>query len=89
MQKFWEDSYKSKEIPLQLQPTTASIEPNQNTFRAWEQSRKKARVLGDEYQRYYNIDVIKDIADPRNWWQEPSQRLNYPNLSGMALDNYR
>ena len=57
-----------------------------NTFRAWEKARKRARIPGDEYARYCAAEVVDDVADSRDWWQEPTQQLNYPNLSIMALD---
>jgi hypothetical protein len=57
-----------------------------NTFRAWEKARKRARIPGDEYARYCAAEVVDDVADTRDWWQEPTQQLNYPNLSIMALE---
>ena len=85
MQKFWDSSYKPIDSATQIL-ATATSQDDLNTFRAWEQSRKRTRVLGDEYQRYCNTEIVDDITDPRVWWQESSQRLNYPNLGIMALD---
>jgi hypothetical protein len=88
VQQFWEQQYKSKETATR-EVVQESQEPKQrklNTFQAWEQSKKRPRVLGDEYTRYINAEIIDDISDPRAWWQEHTQQLNYPNLSVMALD---
>ena len=85
IQTFWVNSYSPKETPVQNLPG-ATTKPEKNTFKAWQQSRKKTRVLGDQYQQYCNIEVVEDVIDTRKWWQEPSQQLNYPNLSVMALD---
>ena len=41
--------------------------------------------LADEYARYCAADTIFDI-EPRIWWAETTQQLNYPNLSKLALD---
>ena len=88
VQKFWEASYKSKESAPRREPSVSSSDAPElrNTFRAWEKARKRARIPGDEYARYCAAEVVDDVADSRDWWQEQTQQLNYPNLSIMALD---
>jgi hypothetical protein len=40
----------------------------------------------DEYDRYCAEPTLPDTVDAIQWWLEPSQQRNFPNLSKMALD---
>ena len=57
-----------------------------NRFKAWQETKMRPKISGDEYTRYCNAEVIPDIVNIRSWWQERTQLLNYPNLSIIALD---
>ena len=39
----------------------------------------------DEYARYCLLSQHHDFEDARNWWMEPRQRSDFPNLSRMAF----
>ena len=71
MQAFWDNSYKPTESidrsELSKAPETSE---KINKFRAWQQTKMKPRIIGDEYTRYYNAKVVPDIVDIRTWWKE-------------------
>lgn len=41
---------------------------------------------GDEYEHYCTSPCVPTCADPLEWWLEPTQQKQYPNLARMALD---
>ena len=62
----------------------------ENRFKAQARQHVKIPEVIDEYERYRRDPVMEmdldEIFDPREWWQESTQRKVYPNLSKMALD---
>ena len=42
--------------------------------------------ITDEYDRYCAQPTIPEAIDAIQWWLEPTQQRNYPNLNRMALD---
>ena len=47
---------------------------------------RSAALISDEYTRYCDSPTLPEIHDARQWWLEPTQRRNFPNLSIMALN---
>lgn len=91
VQKVWEDEYKQMDP---IFPTPRSqIQTNggkENRFKTWSRQHIKVPEVFDEYKRYCKDPVVEmdldELFDPREWWQETTQRKVYPNLSRMALD---
>jgi hypothetical protein len=91
VRKMWEDEYK--QAGNDLPPMRSQSQPEgktENRFKTWARQHVKVPEVIDEYERYCREAVMEmdldEIFDPREWWQETTQRKVYPNLSKMALD---
>jgi hypothetical protein len=99
VQNLWNTQYKILDLPASSE-RSAAIEESQgsdenaqkteNSFLEWQKLKftTPRTLLQDEYQQYIAAPVIQPLSgfDPLQWWQEATQRSNYPRLSKMALD---
>ena len=82
----------SRWIPILPIPRSESrtIRGKENRFKTWSRQHVKVPEVIYEYKRYCGDPVIEmdpdEPFDPREWWQETTQRKVYPNLSRIALD---
>lgn len=90
----WEDNYKGRRPSSPInhfesssQGSTSSQEIK-NSYIQHLESKRRARLLADEYNVYLSTPPIlsTDTHNPRSWWLEKTQQQLYPNLSRMALD---
>lgn len=51
----------------------------------WKKRHVATSSSEDEYKRYCAAECTTDV-DPRAWWLETTQQINYPHLSMLALD---
>jgi hypothetical protein len=90
VQKVWEDEYRQVD-PIFPTPRSQSHTDGrkENRFKTWSRQHIKLPEVIDEYKRYCKEPVIEmdsdEPFDPREWWQETTQRKVYPNLSKMVL----
>lgn len=89
MEKLWKE-YK----PVVSAPAMASSGINtdtpqtssaRNAFFDWKKRHQAAPSVEDEYKRYCSAECTFEV-NPRTWWMETTQQVNYPNLSKLALD---
>lgn len=99
VQQLWKIQYKGLELPVlgedsevieQSQDLYENSRRTENSFFEWQRQKFTIPTLSsqDEYEQYISTPVLptpKDF-DPIQWWQEATQRANYPRLSKMALD---
>jgi hypothetical protein len=90
METLWED-YRpdlvasSTSTPTPTMTDQAASSSRKNVFTAWKKRHQSLPSFEDEYKRYCAAECTYDI-DPRSWWLEKTQQINYPNLSKLALD---
>jgi hypothetical protein len=86
MRKFWEDEYKPQDLTgFTCEPTSVT----DNTFENWFSTVSAKPSPIDEYERYISLPQVfgRNIRErPWEWWLEPQQQTDYPNLSKMAID---
>jgi len=86
----WEKEYKKKEPDALPGSIGIAADLELTDFDIWMESKRERVLDEDEYARYCSsqrIDLRKGVSfDARKWWSETSRRLEYPNLSKMALD---
>ena len=86
MEKFWDEH---KPANSSTSTSTTSITNEQpivkNAFSNWKKRHVETPSNEDEYKRYCAAECVLDV-DPRTWWQETTQQVNYPTLSKLALD---
>jgi hypothetical protein len=86
----WEKEYKKKELDALPGSAGITADLELTDFDIWMESKRERTLDEDEYARYCSsqrMDLRKGISfDARKWWSETSRRLEYPNLSKMALD---
>src|SRR5437588_6265369 len=79
--ELWEQ-YKPVDTP-DLRPADTTIT---NEFLQWKQSIGRPESPINEYERYYQTDLVWTCNNALDWWLEDTQQKTYPNLSKMALD---
>jgi len=86
MESLWKE-YKPVTPSSSTTPSTPATSgaPQKNAFTAWKQRHQLVPSVEDEYQRYCTTECTYNV-DPRTWWMETTQQVNYPNLSKLALD---
>ena len=87
MDKLWRE-YKPIVITFPasfLGIATPEISSTKNVFITWKKRHQAIPSVKDEYKRYYVADYTYDV-NPRTWWMEITQQVNYSNLSKLALD---
>jgi len=87
MENLWQDYKPSPSTSSSSTPSfTATLETStKNAFATWKKRHQSAPSVEDEYKRYCAADCTYDV-NPRTWWLETTQQVNYPNLSKLALD---
>jgi hypothetical protein len=87
MEKLWKE-YKptpSSSSCLSVSTPSGSECIEQNAFAAWKKRHQAVLSVEDEYKRYCAVEFTYNV-DPRTWWLETSQQVNYPNLRKLVLD---
>ena len=89
MEKLWK-GYKpaastSSGISSGTNTDSSQTSSNRNAFFDWKKRHQAVPRVEDEYERYCSAECTFDV-DPRTWWMETTQQVNYPNLSKLALD---
>lgn len=88
LQEIWTSTYKSTvSVPSELAPDSPTESTSDNGFLDfWETDANLS--LEDEYALYLRERVLRrrDVKSGLLWWQEPTQRRRFPNLSQMAID---
>jgi hypothetical protein len=81
----WNDKYKNKTKAIQA--VSSSKEEESNKLAQWQASlRHISSVHIPEEFVHFTKSMPVLIDDAIQWWLEPTQQLNYPNLAQMAID---
>ncbi len=87
MQLLWDD-YKPERSDAPP-PTSSSRRRQPSSFTLWMRQRLDQPEELDEYERYCKaprVWVMDDPVQPWDWWLEPQQLKDYPNLGQLAVD---
>lgn len=85
MLKFCNDCHSPVENAIPI----PSIEPTDtnNPLRDWFAEVEAVPLFGDEYSRHCSTpQVQRTYKNSWEWWLEPQQQSDYPNLGRIALD---
>ena len=90
MQLLWNE-YKPNEFvtPPTLSPLASSRVRQPSSFTLWMRQRLDQPEALDEYERYCmapRIWMLDFPNQPWDWWLEPQQLKDYPNLGRLAVD---
>jgi hypothetical protein len=81
----WNDKYQNKTKAVQA--VSSSKEEESNKLAQWQASlRHTSSVHIPEEFVHFTKSMPVLIYDAIQWWLEPTQQLNYPNLAQMAID---
>jgi hypothetical protein len=81
-----------RELAVKKRSQWSSNLLDENTFSRWKQSKQATRqapLLGDEYTRYCALPRLSQdelIGSAIEWWLQPKQKRDFPNLYKMAID---
>lgn len=94
-ENMWKKYYKPADIPSTVL-NTSKPDKEKSLFEDWEERTLDTATMLDEYEQYVEADVLVPNREPNrednkafnpfDWWLEPTQQRQYPNLSKMALD---
>ncbi|CAD0099603.1 unnamed protein product [Aureobasidium mustum] len=81
----WTAKYKNKTKPIAIAPLSNEEESNQ--LAKWQASIRFANsvTIPEEFVQFTKSPPVL-VDDAIQWWLEPTQQHNYPNLSQMAID---
>lgn len=88
MQLLW-DEYKPAAPTTNLLASTPRVDRQPNSFTVWMKQRIDKPSALDEYERYCTAPRVWQIDHPNqpwDWWLEPQQQRDYPNLARLAVD---
>jgi hypothetical protein len=93
MQKLWDTDYKPTNIPNSTSsqplppPSLSRSSKPANSYLKWRKKKTTSEAtVKDKYSRYCKLPRVFSKGLPHEWWLEPQQQLDFPNLSRMAID---
>ena len=83
VRKLWQEEYKPTNTPNTNTPTSLTTS---NEYELWLGAIDAPEVIEDEYEAYLGAKKVFGYLRPIDYWLDPKQKQDYPNLSRMAID---
>jgi hypothetical protein len=83
VRKLWQEEYKPTNTPNTNTPTSVTMS---NEYELWLGAIDAPEVIEDEYEAYLGAKKVFGYLQPIDYWLDPKQKQDYPNLSRMAID---